>query len=257
METKVDKLQVKISKSRSEMGDLAAREIAEKLKELLAEKDEVNVLFAAAPSQSEMLQTLTQIEDIAWNRVNAFHMDEYVGLSKKEKQSFGSFLHEHIFSKADFKQVHYINGVSDDRDKECERYTQLLTDYPLDIACMGIGENCHIAFNDPHVAYFDDKKDVKIVDLDLACRQQQVNDGCFSTLDAVPKFAFTLTIPSLVKAKHVFCVVPGKNKAQAVKHTFEQDIQELYPSTILRKHDSATMYIDQDSASLLDISDNI
>lgn len=253
METKIDKLKVNISPSRKEMGDVAAKEIAEKLKELLAGKNEVNMLFAAAPSQSEMLQTLTQIDGIAWNRVNAFHMDEYVGLSREEKQSFGSFLRENIFSKLDFKQVNYINGVADDREEECERYAQLLADHPLDIGCLGIGENCHIAFNDPHVADFNDEKDVKIVDLDLACRQQQVNDGCFSTLDNVPKFAFTLTIPSLVRAKHIFCVVPGKNKAQAVQHTFEQDIQELYPSTKLREHDSATMYIDADSASLLNI----
>jgi glucosamine-6-phosphate deaminase len=138
-----------------------------------------------------------------------------------------------------------------DLEGECRRYGELLMRYPVDVVFMGIGENTHIAFNDPHVARFDDPRIVKVVDLDEACRQQQVNDGCFKTLGDVPRNALTLTIPALMKADHIFCMVPGKTKAQAVYHTLNSEISERFPSTILRTHPSAILFIDKDSASLL------
>lgn len=142
----------------------------------------------------------------------------------------------------------YINGNVNDPDAECLRYEALLNEYPTDIVCMGIGENCHIAFNDPHIAFFNDPVLVKKVDLDLTSRHQQVHDGCFASIELVPEYALTLTIPALVKAPTVFCMVPAAHKAEAIYHTLVDEISEIYPSTILRKHPNATLFIDQDSA---------
>src|SRR5690606_5367103 len=212
------------------------------IQELLATQELVNIIFAAAPSQNEFLEALVQQEGIEWNRVNAFHMDEYIGLPMDAPQRFGRFLDDRLFKKVSFRSVNYLNGNAANIEEECQRYTALLKQYPTDIVCMGIGENCHIAFNDPHVANFDDSAWVKVVDLDLACRQQQVNDGCFTGLNLVPTHALTLTIPALVAAPAIFCMVPGPNKAAAVKHTLSDAISARYPSTILRRHLNAILY---------------
>ena len=244
-----DKLQVKVYETRDEMGGAAGKDAIEKIKKVLLEKDEVNIIFAAAPSQNEMLKTLAGADGIDWGKVNAFHMDEYIGLEKDAPQGFGNFLKEKIFSKLPFGRVEYLNGQAEDMEEECARYAALLEKYPTDIVLMGIGENGHIAFNDPHVAFFDDDKVVKPVMLDDVCRQQQVNDGCFKTLADVPKYALTLTIPTLVKAKQLICTVPAKTKANAVKNTIMGDISEKCPASIMRRHDDAVMYCDYDSGS--------
>lgn len=248
---KKDKLEVKIFENRLLMGNAAASEVAEKIKELLAKQESVNIIFAAAPSQNEFLAALAKEKEIDWSRVNAFHMDEYIGLPADAPQNFGTFLKERFFSKVPLRSVHYLNGNATDIQGECNRYAALLMNYPTDIVCMGIGENCHIAFNDPHVARFEDPSLVKKVDLDNACRQQQVNDGCFHAFEEVPAFALTLTIPALMQATAVYCMVPGPNKAQAVHYTLTEQINEKYPSTILRKHTQATLFIEKDSAGLL------
>lgn len=249
-EFKKDKLTVKVYGSRAEMGASAAKEAAAVIRQLLNEKETINAIFAAAPSQNEFLATL-QEEGIDWSRINAFHMDEYVGLHPDAPQGFGNFLREKLFGKVNFKSVNYLNGNAEDAEKEAERYAKLLEENPADIVLMGIGENTHIAFNDPHVADFNDSKLVKIVDLDEACRQQQVNDGCFQKIEEVPTHALTLTVPALVKARYAFCMVPSEKKAQAVYYTLNEEIQDNYPSTILRKHPNATLYVDKDSASLV------
>lgn len=246
-----NKLVVKIYDSREEMGLEAAEIAAAKINELLSQKDEVNMIFAAAPSQNEFLATLIQ-KDIDWGRVNAFHMDEYVGLAADAPQGFGNFLKEKIFGKVPFKSVIYLNGNASPIEEECKRYEGLLQEKPTDIVCMGIGENGHIAFNDPHVADFNDPALVKVVDLDEACRQQQVNDGCFATFDDVPTHALTLTVPALMKAKHVFCMVPGELKATAVYNTLHQPQTHQHPSTILRSHPDAILFLDANSSSKLD-----
>lgn len=247
-ETKIDNLQVKLFNTRQELGQNAAEMAAAKIRELLQTQEVVNIIFAAAPSQNEFLDALALQPEIDWQRVNAFHMDEYVGLDDDAPQRFGNFLKDRFFSKVPLKEVFYINGDVTDAEAECQRYSALLTQYPTDIVCMGIGENCHIAFNDPHIAFFDDPVLVKRVDLDLTSRQQQVHDGCFASLELVPEYALTLTIPALVKAPTVFCMVPAAHKAEAIFHTLVDDIQELYPSTILRRHPDATLFIDQNSA---------
>ena len=248
---KVDRLTVTRFADRRAMGKAAADAVAAHIEQLLAKQEQVNVVFAAAPSQNEFLEALVQHEDIAWCRIHAFHMDEYIGLSVNAPQRFGQFLDDRLFTKVPFRSVNYLNGNAPDIEEECERYSALLKQHPTDVVCMGIGENCHLAFNDPHVANFDDPVWVKVVDLDLACRQQQVNDGCFMGLDMVPTHALTLTIPALMAASAVFCMVPGSNKAKAVKHTLADEVSARYPATILRKHPHAILFIDKESASLV------
>lgn len=252
MEFKKDELLVKIFDTRDEMGKASAKDIAECMKKSLKEKAEINMIFAAAPSQNDMLLHLLEEEGIEWERVNAFHMDEYIGLSKDAPQCFSNFLKRYIFDLKPFKSVNLINPAAEDAEAECQRYTELLKAHPIDIVCMGIGENGHIAFNDPHVAEFNDAKMVKVVELDDVCRQQQVNDGCFAKLDDVPKTALTLTIPTLINVGYNFCVVPAPTKANAVKNTVHGEISEKCPATILRNKKNAIMYCDKDAASLLD-----
>ena len=249
---KKDLLLVKIGDSRKEMGRLAAEDIRAKIKELLCEKDEINMIFAAAPSQNEVLEQLIAFDDIDWSRINAFHMDEYIGLAEEDAdKSFGRFLCDHIFDRVPFKSVSLVNGCAVDTDAECARYTELLKANPTDIVVMGIGENGHIAFNDPWVADFNDPKTVKAVELDEMCRMQQVNDGCFPSIDRVPRFALTLTCPTLFAGKHLFCIVPAKTKAEAVRRTLNDEINEECPATVLRRHESAVLYLDPDSSALL------
>ena len=244
------KLQVKIYNTRTEMGIAAAADVIERINQLLAKRSFVNIIFAAAPSQNEFLAALTE-STVAWNRVRAFHMDEYIGLDDKAPQCFGNFLYQHIFSKLPFSAFHYINGNGADGAEECKRYAALLKKYPVDIVCMGIGENGHLAFNDPPVADFKDEQQVKVVELEEACRQQQVNDKCFGEISEVPVTAITLTIPALMSAKYIYCMVPSPSKATAVYNTFNQDIIEQYPSTILRTHPKAVLYLDEQSSSKL------
>ena len=248
---KKDLLTVNVYKTRDEMGKSAANDIKACIRSLLKTKETINMIFAAAPSQNEVLYALATDKEIPWNRINAFHMDEYIGLSADAPQGFGNFLKEHIFGLADFKSVSYIDITASDAEKECKRYAELLAKYPTDIVVMGIGENGHIAFNDPPVADFNDPKAVKSVELDEICRNQQVNDGCFAKIDDVPKTAITLTVPTLFAGDHLFCIVPAKTKAKAVKATLCDDINEKCPATVLRRHKSAILYLDGDSSSLL------
>lgn len=245
---KVNLLEVKIFQNRLIMGIEAAKEASDYIKEQFKTKKELNIVFAAAPSQNEFLAALVESKDVDWSRINAFHMDEYIGLVDDAPQGFGNFLRDAIFSKLPFQSVHYLHGQSPDPESICKQYAGLLKSNPIDIVFMGIGENGHIAFNDPHVAFFDDQKTVKVVDLDETCRIQQVNDGCFSSLDQVPTHAVTLTIPTLMSAKRLFCVVPDNLKANAVRETVMGDISEHCPATILRTHPAATLYCDRDSA---------
>ncbi|KAA0991186.1 glucosamine-6-phosphate deaminase [Dyadobacter aurulentus] len=248
---KVDNLEVKIFETRQEMGETAAKAVADKIRELQDIKEFVNIIFASAPSQNEFLTALRTETGIRWDKVNAFHMDEYVGIAADAPQNFGYFLKVRLFDHVNPRSVSYLDGNASDLNAECERYAALLEKYPIDIVCMGIGENGHLAFNDPHVAFFDDPLVVKQVELDEACRQQQVNDECFDTFDEVPETALTLTIPTLLKSTYAFAMVPGEKKAQAIYHTVESEIQEAYPATILRKHPNAILYIDKDSSGKL------
>lgn len=249
-EFKADSLSVRVYDTRRSMGEAAAADVASCIKELLSRKDEIYMIFAAAPSQNEMLEALVAEDGIDWGRVHALHMDEYVNLPEDAPQGFGNFLRKAIFSKVPFASVEYI-GTDADTEAACRRYDNLLAEHPVDIVCMGIGENGHIAFNDPHVADFRDSLRIKKVDLDLKCRQQQVNDGCFSNIEEVPTHALTLTIPTLFDARNLFCVVPASTKAEAVMNTVKGPVSETFPASILRTHANAILYTDSDSASKL------
>ena len=247
----VDTLQVQIYDSRKAMGQAAAQDISARIQALLTENDSINMIFAAAPSQNEVLAALVADKNIQWDRINAFHMDEYVNLSKDAPQGFANFLRRGLFGQVNFKSVNCLNCEAADPQAECDRYAALLAANPTDIVVLGIGENGHIAFNDPWVADFDDPQAVKIVPLDDVCRQQQVNDGCFDTIDAVPTHAMTLTVPTLVKAPHLFCIVPAATKAKAVKATVCGPISADCPASILRRCEGAMLYLDQESGALL------
>ncbi len=251
-----DTLRIEIFDTREKMGQAAAKDIAAAIKELLRTKDEINMIFAAAPSQSDCHRALREDESIDWSRVNAFHMDEYIGLSPDAPQGFGNFLRRALFDILPFKSVNLIDSSAADAAAECERYTALLKNNPCDIVVMGVGENGHIAFNDPPVADFNDSLTVKPVKLDEICRQQQVNDGCFATIDEVPTHAITLTVPTLMAPPTVFCIVPGKTKAQAIYDMLELSIDESCPASILRTHKNATLYLDADSGKVFNYGKN-
>ncbi|MCR5442721.1 MAG: glucosamine-6-phosphate deaminase [Sphaerochaetaceae bacterium] len=251
MQYKVDKLDVNIYPSNREMGQAAAKAIGDDLCDLLSKKSEVNVMFAAAPSQNTTLEALLDDKRIDWSRINAFHMDEYVGISIDRPQSFRNYLKVHIFDRKPFKSVNLINADGPDAEKIASDYARLLKERGLDLIVLGIGETGHIAFNDPPEARFNEPKLAKVIELGEVSRMQQVHDGCFATLDDVPKQAITVTIPAFVAASRLHCVVPGPTKCKAVKATLEGPVSEDCPATVLRLHDNAHLYIDKDSASLL------
>jgi glucosamine-6-phosphate deaminase len=242
----VDRLRVRVYADRKALGAAGGNDVAAKLRELLEGHGWVRMIFAAAPSQNETLATLAAASDIEWSRVTAFHMDEYLGLPAGAPQRFGQYLKEHLFDLVRPGKVHLIDSMNQ-VDAECERYSALLNESPIDIVCLGIGENGHIAFNDPPVADFNDPRTIKVVELDPACRQQQVNDGCFPSLDVVPTHALTLTIPTLMAGTHLFCSVPGPTKRAAVTRTLSGEISPDCPSTVLRRHANCTLYVDQQS----------
>lgn len=245
-----DQLEIWIYDTRQEMGAAAATDIETAVCEVLEHKAFCNMIFAAAPSQNEVLAALASSKRIDWSRVHAYHMDEYIGLPADAPQGFANFLRRALFDQVPFTSVNCLDSTNDPV-QECERYSKLLRENPADIVCMGIGENGHIAFNDPHEADFEDADLVKIVSLDDTCRMQQVHDGCFAALSDVPTKALTLTIPALVAPNKVFCVVPASTKVEAVYQTVNGPIDPSCPASILRRHDAAILYLDQDSAARL------
>ena len=246
-----DQLEVAICRDRKAMGFNAAADVGAVVRRLLKIRKHVNMMFAAAPSQIEFLGELLQVDGIDWSRVNGFHLDEYVGLDKTHPQRFATFLGSHIFDKVSFYKVYYIDDTDLQGDGVVCRYSNLLREHPIDIACIGIGENGHIAFNDPHVTNFADPCNFKIVDLDDQCRTQQVNDGCFPNFDAVPTKAYTVTVPGIMSAQYIYCIVPSKSKSEAVKNTLRGPIETSCPASVLRTHQRTKLYLDREAASLI------
>lgn len=241
-------IDLKVFPSRKEMGKEAANNAEEVICKLLKDKDEINCIFAAAPSQLDFLNNL-MLKEIDWSRINAFHMDEYIGLKKGDDNSFGTFLSQNLFQHVPLKNAYYINGASEP-SQEIQRYTSILNNSPIDIVFCGIGENGHIAFNDPPVD-FNDNEIMKKVSLDAVCRWQQVHDGCFHDIDEVPTQALTLSVPFLCKATYIFCIVPLKQKALAVHNALEGSVTGTCPASYLQKSHNVRMYIDQGAASML------
>lgn len=241
-----DRLTVESFATRADMGAAAATDIAIALRERLSTQPNVRMVFAAAPSQAEMLGVLASTPGIDWSRVTAFHMDEYIGLDPASPARFANWLDAHVFTRLSFAAVHRMTPEPD-ADAEVARYAALMNEAPIDFVCLGIGVNGHIAFNDPPVADFNDPVDVKIVELDDICRQQQVDDDCFPDLGSVPHHAITLTVPRLMRADRLFCVVPGAVKRDAVSKTLHAPLSTECPASILRTHAACTLYIDKDS----------
>jgi glucosamine-6-phosphate deaminase len=235
-----------IAASRAAMGSKAAEDIAGEMRTRLQLQEGVRMIFAAAPSQSEMLSALILMPGIDWSRVTAFHMDEYLGLAPDTPQRFGLWLHRAIFDHVSFGAVHLLESGRDP-EAAAAAYASRLAEAPIDIVCCGIGTNGHLAFNDPP-ADLDDPADVKIVELDSACRQQQVDDRCFERFGDVPTHALTLTVPRLLRADRIFCCVPGSFKKTAVRRTLQDPISGVVPATALRTHPNWSLYLDEDSA---------
>ena len=241
-------MEVRLAKTATELGTLAAVDIAHALRGALARQSRVRMILAAAPSQSTMLASLAREPDIDWSRVVAFHMDEYLELPENAPQRFGLWLMRKFFNHVPVGEVHLIHQ-GEAPETACRTYASLLRQAPIDLVLLGIGTNGHIAFNDPP-ADLHDPEMVRIVALDEMCRQQQVFDGCFATIDGVPRQAITLTVPALLAGAALFCCVPGAHKSQAVRDMLEAPVSGACPATALRTHPRCTVYLDCDSSSL-------
>lgn len=250
MEKIAHDMKVAIFKTRDEMGKTAAKDVAKTILKLLQTQEEVNMIFASAPSQSDFLTALLTHTEIDWSRINVFHMDEYIGLGLEHDSSLSSYLRKTFLDNLTTKSNYFIDGTKEP-SIECDRYQALIEEHPIDIVCMGIGENGHIAFNEPHVADFNDPKKIKIIDLDDTSIMQQVNDGQFPTVQDVPKKGITLTIPTLTSGRYTFCIVPTVHKAEAVRKTLLDEISPNTPASILRLVDNVSLYLDEEAASLV------
>jgi len=246
-----DNLRVHQFATRSDMGAKAAENAAQEILELLRNKPKVVLMFASAPSQAEFLEGLAADKRIDWSRIVAVHLDEYMNFDPAAPQGFARFLLDRIFLKVSPGECLLMQCGCTDTEQERLRYEQVLQENPIDIAFIGIGENGHIAFNEPKECNFNDPMLVREVTLDLKSRQQQVNDGCFKTLEEVPKTALTATVPAIMGAKRILCMVPAASKAKAVYDALNTDIGEHCPATVLRKHPNVDLYLDADSAALL------
>jgi len=246
-----DRLHVTVLGDRAALGLAAAGHVARRLRQLLAEDGtrRPRLLFAAAASQVEFLDALCQAERIDWGRVEAFHMDEYVGLPRGDEHSFGEWLDRHIFALVHPGRVELLDPTTEDPAAECRRYGALLADGGLDLALVGIGENGHVAFNDPHVADFEDPEDVKPVLIDETSRAQQVRDGAFTRIDLVPRLAMTVTMSTILAARAISVVVPGPTKAAAVARTLDGPIGVACPASALRRHPDVVMFVDEAAAT--------
>ena len=243
-------MKVYISDNAKNLGNLAGIRAAELIKETISKKGFANIILATGTSQFETIQQLISDPEIQWDRVQMFHLDEYIGLSITHKASFRHYLNERfIYLVPTLKMGHLINGELDP-DEECKRLGELILQHPIDVALVGIGENGHLAFNDPP-ADFDTEKPYIVVDLDEACRAQQMGEGWFETMNDVPKQAISMSIKQIMKSVHIVCSVPDERKAQAVTDCLTKPVSNVYPASILQHHSHCDLYLDASSASLL------
>ena len=244
----VDNLNISVYQDSKVMGDAAADFVAESLHKTIAEKSYANLILATGASQFSFLEALKE-RKIDWQKITVFHLDEYKGISDQHPASFRKYLKDRILDEVAPKKIYFLNGDADNLDREMNDYAEQLKKHPIDIACIGIGENGHIAFNDPPVADFNDPKLVKLVTLDDDCRNQQLGEGWFPTFEDVPKEALTLTIPAIMSSQTISCVVPDERKAKAIYNTMYAEIETTCPATILRTHSNTRLFLDHASAS--------
>jgi glucosamine-6-phosphate deaminase len=246
-----DRLVTNVLPDRAAMGAAAAEHAAGRLRTILSTSDRARVIFAAAASQAEFLDALAEADGIDWSRIVAFHLDEYVGLPLGDPRSFGQWLDDRIWSRVRPGRIEKLDGAAaaQDAGAECSRYGELISSGGIDLALIGIGENGHLAFNDPHVADFEDPLVVKVVEIDDTSRRQQVRDGAFPTFDAVPRLAMTVTMSAILASRAVSVVVPGAQKAAAVAATLQGPIGTACPASGLRRHPDAVMFVDEAAIS--------
>jgi glucosamine-6-phosphate deaminase len=244
-------MQILVKNSAKETGEAAAAEGIKILKEILKRKGSAAIILATGASQFDMLAALTASRDIDWSRITMFHLDEYIHLPETHPASFRKYLKERFLNKVPaLKEVYLINGDDKDPEKECARLNQIISRHPVDIAFVGIGENGHLAFNDPPADFETDKPYI-VVELDLNCRKQQMGEGWFPTVDDVPGQAISMSIRQIMKSEHIICTVPDKRKAQAVADCLEGIVSNVHPASILQQHANCSVYLDRESASLL------
>lgn len=244
-------LAVEVYESTEAMGQAAAEAAASQLRELAAASEAVGVIFATGASQMATLNALTAMPGVPWDKVVGFHMDEYLGISDQHPASFRRYLRERLTDKVRMNRFYGIDGNEAKADETCRRYAELLRQHQPQLCLLGIGENGHLAFNDPAEANFNDALDLKIVSLDERCRQQQVNEGWFGSVAEVPKRAITVTIPALLRVSRLIASVPGERKAHIVRRTLTEEISTRCPATIMRNHSGTTIYLDPASAAEL------
>ncbi|GAB1544709.1 glucosamine-6-phosphate deaminase [Scytonema sp. NUACC21] len=249
---RVDALQVHVYRSEVELAQDVAKITQVDLQNILLKKETAALLMATGNSQIKFLDALIEIGDVDWSRIIFFHLDEYLGISADHPASFRRYLRERLENRVQPKQFHYIEGDAMQPLIECDRYTNLLQAQPIDLCCLGVGENGHLAFNDPAVADFHDSHTVKLVKLDEVNRQQQVNTGYFPKLEAVPQYAFTVTIPLICSAQKIICLAQGKRKAKIVQQMLYEDVTTNCPASILRTQQQATLFLDVDSAAFVE-----
>lgn len=247
-------MKVRVYPNAKDVGQAAAESVAAALRELSAERDAIGVIFATGASQIATLQALTSIPDLPWEKVHGFHMDEYIGIDENHPASFRRYLHEKLTSRVSMAAFAAMDGSAEDLGKVQREYMEKLNAADPQICLLGIGENGHLAFNDPDEADFDDPEPMKVVTLDRACREQQLAEGWFPSFDDVPKQALTLTIPTLLRVPKLVASVPGKRKAASVRRTLRDPISVDCPATILRTHGDVTICLDEESASELDLA---
>jgi glucosamine-6-phosphate deaminase len=245
-------MKLEIFKTKKDLAAAAAEKAAEALKAALAQKPVVRLIGATGNSQLDFLAALRAINGIDWGRVELFHLDEYVGLAETHPASFVGYIRREIVNPLGVKKVHFVDGTAKDPEAERKRLSRLIAEAPVDVAFVGIGENGHLAFNDPP-ADFETDEPYLIVDLDEKCRKQQVGEGWFPDMDAVPRKAFSMAIKQIMKTGTILCIVPDKRKAEAVRDCLgkDKDVTPLHPASILKRHPKVFVYLDEDSASLL------
>ena len=243
-------MEIRIFDTKRELGSAAAERAAVAIGEAIARSGEARVIAATGASQFEFLDALTALPGIDWARVGMFHLDEYVGVGDTHPASFRRYLRERIVERVHPRFFHFLAGDAPDPATECRRVGTLLQEAPVDVAFVGIGENGHLAFNDPP-ADFETEEPYLVVDLDADCRRQQLGEGWFATLDDVPSQALSMSIRQILRASEILCIVPDARKAKAVARCLSGPVTPLHPSSILQTHARTTVYLDRDSAALL------
>jgi glucosamine-6-phosphate deaminase len=240
-----------IYKTKQEMGAAAAADASEAIKQAIEEKGQANIILATGTSQFETIKSLTSGNGIDFSKVTMFHLDEYISLPSDHPASFRKYLKERFVDKVPaLKAVHFVEGDADNPQQECRRLGDIIAKNPIDVALIGIGENGHLAFNDPP-ADFETEDPYIIVELDERCRGQQLGEGWFETLEQVPRRAISMSIRQIMKSVCLIVSVPDKRKAEAVKNALEGKITNMCPASILQKHPNCKIYLDTDAASLL------